>query len=183
MAVMHRALLAWFLCLIFLILLVIRLDQRTTWNWFVVFIPIWVLDFVVLIHSIFSIIHIYKIELCFRVCSRALFWKIYTVVTVILTMVTQVLLCLKLSSWNVPLYAVFLPLWIMLVVGLVRMTIILCFPTTGSAVSSLFNLLIIDAFSRRSVPVAAPIVRALYHFLSKFNAMTLISDCLPRFQC
>ena len=51
MAVLHRALVTWFLSLVFLILLVLRLDGRTQWNWFIVFIPLWLLDSILLLYA------------------------------------------------------------------------------------------------------------------------------------
>ena len=41
MALIHRTLLTWFLMLVLLILVGLRLDKRTNWNWFVVLIPAW----------------------------------------------------------------------------------------------------------------------------------------------
>jgi hypothetical protein len=56
MAVLHRALFTWFNLLIFLILLVLRLDQRIQWNWFIVFIPMWLYDNILLIYIAFNMI-------------------------------------------------------------------------------------------------------------------------------
>lgn len=56
MAVLHRALFTWFNLLIFLILLVLRLDQRIQWNWFIVFIPMWLYDNILLIYVTFNMI-------------------------------------------------------------------------------------------------------------------------------
>lgn len=56
MAVLHRALFTWFNLLIFLILLVLRLDHRIQWNWFIVFIPMWLYDSILLIYILFNMI-------------------------------------------------------------------------------------------------------------------------------
>lgn len=56
MAVLHRALFTWFNLLIFLILLVLRLDSRIEWNYFIVFIPMWIYDNILLIYIIFNMI-------------------------------------------------------------------------------------------------------------------------------
>ena len=56
MAVLHRALFTWFICLMFLILLVLRLDERVRWSWFIVFIPLWLYDSILLIYLIFSMV-------------------------------------------------------------------------------------------------------------------------------
>ena len=51
MAVIHRALCTWFVVQIFLILLVLRLDERVRWSWFIVFIPIFLQDAVLLMNQ------------------------------------------------------------------------------------------------------------------------------------
>ena len=56
MAVLHRALCTWFVCLIFLILLVLRLDERTRWSWFIVFIPMWLYDGFLIVYLTFEMI-------------------------------------------------------------------------------------------------------------------------------
>lgn len=56
MAVLHRALCTWFVCLIFLILLALRLDKKTRWSWFIVFIPMWIYDGVLLVYLTFNMI-------------------------------------------------------------------------------------------------------------------------------
>lgn len=60
MTALHRALYTWFNLLIFLILLVLRLDQRTQWNWFIVFIPLWLFDLIVSVNIIINIITLFK---------------------------------------------------------------------------------------------------------------------------
>ena len=58
MAVVHRALFTWFTTLDFLIFLVLKLDAKINWNWFLIFIPLWVFDVVVIIYlSVNMIIH------------------------------------------------------------------------------------------------------------------------------
>eukprot|EP00745_Piridium_sociabile_P030788 TRINITY_DN51087_c0_g3_i2.p1 TRINITY_DN51087_c0_g3~~TRINITY_DN51087_c0_g3_i2.p1 ORF type:complete len:104 (-),score=9.24 TRINITY_DN51087_c0_g3_i2:39-350(-) len=58
MAVIHRALFTWFTTLDFLISLVLKLDSKINWNWFLIFTPLWVFDLVVIIYLIVNaIIH------------------------------------------------------------------------------------------------------------------------------
>jgi len=58
MAVNSRALCTWFFLVLFLILLVLRLDEKILWSWFIVFIPMWLLDVIMIIYiSIFMIRH------------------------------------------------------------------------------------------------------------------------------
>lgn len=50
MGFVHRALYTWFVVLVFLILLCLRLESRTHWSWFLIFTPLWIYDFVLLIY-------------------------------------------------------------------------------------------------------------------------------------
>lgn len=50
MGFVHRALYTWFVVLVFLILLCLRLESRTHWNWFLIFTPLWLYDAVLLIY-------------------------------------------------------------------------------------------------------------------------------------
>jgi hypothetical protein len=55
MAVIHRALFTWFLVLLFLIFVALRVDSKTSWSWFVVFIPIWIYDCILLLYILYQI--------------------------------------------------------------------------------------------------------------------------------
>jgi hypothetical protein len=55
MAVIHRALFTWFLVLLFLIFVALRVDVKTTWSWFVVFVPIWIYDAILLLYILYQI--------------------------------------------------------------------------------------------------------------------------------
>ncbi|XP_039516530.1 transmembrane protein 60-like [Pimephales promelas] len=44
MSLAQRVLLTWIFSLVFLILLVLKLDGKVKWNWFLIFLPVWVLD-------------------------------------------------------------------------------------------------------------------------------------------
>jgi len=124
MAVLHRALCTWFICLIFLILLVLRLDKRTRWSWFIVFIPMWLYDFILLSYLSFSLITHCKRQnnRSFKSMRR----KIWNLTCAILKLVAQIMLCLKLdfentenNDFHLPLYFVMIPVWIVLPVTVV----------------------------------------------------------------
>lgn len=125
MAMLHRALFTWFLLLVFLILLALRLDQRTKWNWFIVFIPMWFYDAILLIY-----ISIHMINECRTAVARAggshnrtarqrisaFFQRVWPLSVVILKMAFMVALCLKLENPDAYIhsYHVLLPLWTLL---------------------------------------------------------------------
>eukprot|EP00061_Rhincodon_typus_P003840 g21104.t1 len=49
MSLAQRVLLTWLFTLLFLIILVLKLDETLGWNWFLVFIPLWIFDAVLLV--------------------------------------------------------------------------------------------------------------------------------------
>ncbi|XP_067284751.1 transmembrane protein 60-like [Pseudorasbora parva] len=49
MSLAQRVLLTWIFALVFLVLLVLKLDGKVKWSWFLVFLPVWVLDAVLLL--------------------------------------------------------------------------------------------------------------------------------------
>jgi len=123
MAVLHRALFTWFICLIFLILLVLRLDERTRWSWFIVFIPMWLYDSILIVYFAFEMI-----TLCrapggpgSRAATR---WrhvrrKGWYLTCAVMKLAMQIMICLKLDNrengaLDIPLYYIMIPLWIVL---------------------------------------------------------------------
>jgi len=133
MAVQHRALWTWFIILIFLILLVLRLDEQTGWPWFIVFIPMWLYDSILFLYLIFNmIIHCKNGHDAtpMRV-SDLLVRKIWYICGVLMKLAFQIMLCLKLEStegddFDIPTYYLMLPLWIWLPVTIIDMLVILC---------------------------------------------------------
>ncbi|KAF0295405.1 Transmembrane protein 60 [Amphibalanus amphitrite] len=109
MAVLHRALVTWFLSLVFLILLVLRLDGRTQWNWFIVFIPLWLLD---------SLLLLYSLAVLVSPCRsgvdrwRRLSGTVCSATAVLLKLCFQICLCLHLQypSAGLRLHAALAPL-------------------------------------------------------------------------
>lgn len=122
--VMHRALFTWFALLVFFILLCLRLESRTQCNWFLIFVPMWIYDTILLIDSLFNI---------FIVCKHTNFRNLFKnknnllIVVVILKIAVQIALCLKLEykSLNLQIYHVFLPLWILLPIVILDVSITL----------------------------------------------------------
>lgn len=116
MGVLHRALFTWFICLIFFILLVLRLDGRTRWSWGIVFIPMWLHDTILLIYLIFNMIshrnngH----DRPLRPMKR----KIWYLTCALFKITTEIMICIKLehpgTSMDIPLYFILIPVWIVL---------------------------------------------------------------------
>ncbi|BET03446.1 unnamed protein product [Nesidiocoris tenuis] len=112
MALLHRALFTWFVVLVFLILLVLKLDNRIQWNWSIVFIPVWFYDSIVFLYVFFYI-------LAYSRCgelSQTVRRKLYYLVALLLKFAFLVLLCLKLENvlHELSVVYVLLPLWILM---------------------------------------------------------------------
>lgn len=115
MATLHRALFTWFLFLVFLILLAVRLDEKTSWNWFIVFIPMWLFDSLLLAFAIFRLL-----THCKNAGHDAWWHRLHHtswhLISVLLKMTFQAFLCAKLE-YNPPAarsYYVAIPLWLLL---------------------------------------------------------------------
>eukprot|EP00088_Acartia_fossae_P016330 TRINITY_DN19131_c0_g1_i1.p1 TRINITY_DN19131_c0_g1~~TRINITY_DN19131_c0_g1_i1.p1 ORF type:complete len:137 (-),score=9.50 TRINITY_DN19131_c0_g1_i1:412-822(-) len=108
MAVLHRALFLWFITLIFSILVALRLEQRVRWSWFIVFVPMWLYDSILLIYLIFLM------GSHWRTSSDR--WQrgghMFCLVALTLKVSAEILLCLRLEGRDLPLYYVMIPVWI-----------------------------------------------------------------------
>lgn len=114
MAVLHRALFTWFVLLVFLILLVLRLDSRIQWNWFIVFIPLWFYDCILLTYVFFNMLSHCKNGLDrFSNSVQRKFWYLSAIV---LKIASQMICCVKLekSSIHISSFYVMAPIWILL---------------------------------------------------------------------
>ena len=117
MTACHRALFTCFTLLVFLILLVLRLDARAEWSWFIVFVPLGIYFLILLFYYLFYIICHCKNGFDFRK-QISMKRKLWNVLSVFLMLTSQILLCAQLEfpSLNIRTYWVILPVWIWLVV-------------------------------------------------------------------
>lgn len=114
MAVMHRALFTWFIFLVFMVLLCLRLESRTHWNWFIIFLPMWVYDSILLIYVLFHLISHCKHGV--EHIRSSLHKNILYVCAIVLKMAAQIVICLKLEyqSLNISIYHMLTPIWLLL---------------------------------------------------------------------
>lgn len=114
MAVLHRALFTWFVLLVFLILLVLRLETRIQWNWFIVFFPLWIYDTILTLCIAFNLFSQCKSGL--DRFSNSVQRKICYIIAIGLKMVSQVLFCLRLEQVHnhISMFYVFAPLWLLM---------------------------------------------------------------------
>lgn len=117
MTVNYRALLTWFLLLAFLILLVLRLDEKVFWNWFIIFIPLWILNVSIAIYILFFTIKHFTSGAnngCHTVGRKFLYLG-----CVFLKVLFEVLVCLRLEYLRtMGTYFVMIPAWMLLIVML-----------------------------------------------------------------
>ncbi|KAI8039437.1 transmembrane protein 60 [Drosophila gunungcola] len=112
MTLAHRALFTWFIVLVFLILLCLRLDPRTTWNWFVTFTPLWFFDLIIIIYVIIKFIRKWRNLTCL---TDLLFLYKWNIAGVLLTISSQVMICLTLEyPQQIPIYVTIAPVILLL---------------------------------------------------------------------
>lgn len=121
---MHRALFTWFILLVFLIILSLRLETRTHWNWFLIFLPMWVFDAILLIDALFHIFVICKHGNPLTIFKNE---NITLIVVALLKIAAQIIICLKLEyeSLQLSMYHVLIPFWILLPVLIINVTMTL----------------------------------------------------------
>ena len=117
MAVLQRALFTWFICLMFLILLALRLDKRVRWSWFIVFIPLWLYDTILLVKLVFSMISDCRATSRDRLeRQKTIMRKVFHIFLVLQVIAAQIMLCIKLddNGIDISLFYVMIPAWIIL---------------------------------------------------------------------
>lgn len=115
MGFVHRALYTWFVILVFLILLCLRLESRTHWNWFSIFIPLWIYDGVLLIYICIKILTRWR-NVLFRLSTVKEIFEEYrwSIGAVILMLVIQFNICLVLEYPDHSIFLAMCPVWILL---------------------------------------------------------------------
>lgn len=118
MTLAHRALFTWFIVLVFLILLCLRLDPSTHWNWFLVFIPLWVFDGILIIYVIIKIIR--KWRNLKRLKELLIYYQWY-IGGVLLKIASQLMICLTLDypELKISIFVTMIPIWILLSASIV----------------------------------------------------------------
>ncbi|KAH8296875.1 transmembrane protein 60 [Drosophila serrata] len=112
MTLAHRALFTWFIVLVFFILLCLRLEPRTNWNWFVTFTPLWIFDVIIIIYVIIKFIR--KWRNLNRLTDLLFLYK-WNIAGVLLTIASQVMICLRLEyPHQIPIYVTIAPLILLL---------------------------------------------------------------------
>jgi len=114
MAVIHRTLVIWFVTLLFTVLAVLRLENRADWNWFIIFIPMWLFDSVCVFYGVFSLLNHHRNMYNAAEVSEPVYKKVLFLACLFMKVTFQILLCLRLQYSAPALHYVMIPAWILL---------------------------------------------------------------------
>ncbi|XP_020645678.1 transmembrane protein 60 [Pogona vitticeps] len=122
MSLAQRVLLTWLFTLLFLIMLVLKLDEKAPWNWFLIFIPVWIFDTILIGMIIVKMARRCKSGFDPRNGSLNLKKKAWYLAAMLLKLAFCLALCAKLEQVAViKLAYVFIPLWALLVGGMIEL--------------------------------------------------------------
>ncbi|KAG2460101.1 transmembrane protein 60 [Polypterus senegalus] len=115
MSLAQRVLLTWLFTLLFLIMLVLKLDEKANWSWFLIFIPVWIFDTILLVMLIVKMAGRCKSGYDPRNGLQNLKKKIWYLLAMFLKLAFCLALCAKLEQFpQMKLAFVFVPLWALL---------------------------------------------------------------------
>uniref|UniRef100_UPI00398E4B29 transmembrane protein 60-like n=1 Tax=Pristiophorus japonicus TaxID=55135 RepID=UPI00398E4B29 len=113
MSLAQRVLLTWLFTLLFLIVLVLKLDETLLWNWFLVFIPLWIFDAVLLV-----LLTVKLVGRCKAGHERHVRRKVCYLCAVLLKLAFLLALCARLEHYAAAaaakLSCILAPLWLLL---------------------------------------------------------------------
>ena len=97
-SMMPKVMLTWFSLLLFLVFLHLKLDDTLTWNWFLIFLPVWLYDAILTFSGTVQIISQYRNrDNAVQMNETSTIRLVYSLLLVALKFLFQVLLCVKLQ--------------------------------------------------------------------------------------
>lgn len=122
MSLVQRVLLSWVFTLIFLIMLVLKLDSKIHWNWFLIFLPVWTFDTILILMLVVKMAGRCKPGYDPRDGQQNLKRKVWYLVAMLLKLGFCLTLCARLELLK-DLYVsvVCAPLWALLVGSMVEL--------------------------------------------------------------
>ncbi|XP_030621589.1 transmembrane protein 60 [Chanos chanos] len=120
MSLAQRVLLTWIFTLIFLIMLVLRLDEKIHWNWFLIFLPVWAFDTILLLMLVVKMAGRCKPGYDPRNGAQNMKKRVWYLVAMSLKLAFCLTLCAKLEYFS-DLWVSFvcIPLWALLIGAMV----------------------------------------------------------------
>ena len=122
MALAHKVVVTVLFILFFLVFVAVRLDNKVGWNWFIVFIPLWLFDMTLLGILILRMVSHCRIGGDMQ--NDTTVWeKLWYFSVIFLKFSFQIMLCVRLqyAMGSLPLFYVMMPMWILLTAAVVRL--------------------------------------------------------------
>ncbi|XP_067915331.1 transmembrane protein 60 [Heterodontus francisci] len=114
MSLAQRVLMSWLFTLLFLIVLVLKLDDKAPWNWILIFIPLWIFDTILLIMLIVKITG--RCKSGYDRNGSNLKKEVWYLCAMLLKLGFLLALCARLEHFTqMKLTFVFIPLWLLLI--------------------------------------------------------------------
>ncbi|MBN3320759.1 TMM60 protein, partial [Atractosteus spatula] len=122
MSLAQRVLLTWVFTLVFLIMLVLKLDEKVNWSWFLIFLPVWIFDTILLLMLVVKLVGRCKPGYDPRNEAQHLKRRVWYMIAMHLKLAFCLTLCARLEQLTVmKLTFVFIPLWVLLVGAMVEL--------------------------------------------------------------
>ncbi|XP_029908815.1 transmembrane protein 60 [Myripristis murdjan] len=122
MSLAQRVLLCWIFTLIFLIMLVLKLDSKINWNWFLIFLPVWTFDTILILMLVVKMAGRCKPGYDPRDGEQNLKRRLWHLAALLLKLAFCLTLCSRLEKLtDVWLTVVCVPLWVLLGGALVEL--------------------------------------------------------------
>ncbi|XP_034032603.1 transmembrane protein 60-like [Thalassophryne amazonica] len=122
MSLAQRVLLSWIFALIFLILLVLQLDSTIKCNWFLIFLPVWTFDTILILMLVVKMAGRCKRDFDPRVGEQSFKQRLRYMTALLLKLSFCVALCSRLQGLiDIWFSIVCIPLWVLLGGALVEL--------------------------------------------------------------
>lgn len=129
MGIAQRATFPWLMAVIFLCFLDLRLEEKVLWNWYIVFLPLYIYDCVAYVYLCFKIVKHYRNG--YDSGGLTMRRKTMYCVAVFLKMCFQIMICARFEHFQqLPVYYVAIPTLILLlgaVVDVCRSLVMMAF--------------------------------------------------------
>lgn len=105
-------------------MLAVKLDRKTDWNWFLVFLPMWIFDVIFLALLIFRLVTHVRNGRDRDASLRSVVFNLGVFIFGLAMKISfELMLCVKLQYIDIVLdiFYVFIPLWILLLIAVVRL--------------------------------------------------------------
>lgn len=122
MSLIQRVLLSWIFSLIFLIMLVLKLDSKINWNWFLIFLPVWTFDTIIILILIVKMVGRCKPDFDPGEAEQSLKRRLWYLAALLLKLAFCLTLCSRLERLvEMWVSVVCVPLWALLGGALVEL--------------------------------------------------------------